>query len=117
MLVLVGATVIDVITGEVTVRAAAGETIESNDAVMDEVPSLTAVASPRAPAALLIVTTGVLDDDHVAHGVKICAAPSVRVPVAANCFVVPLAIVAVEGVTDIPATGEARSVAVPVTPE
>lgn len=117
MIGLVGLTAIAVITASVTVSIAVEETIESNDAVMDEVPSLTAVASPFDPAALLIVATGVIDDSQVAHEVKVWAAPSVRVPVAANCFVVPFARVAEVGVSKILATGEEMSVAVPVMPE
>ena len=48
----------------------------------------TAVANPFKPGVSPTVTDG-SDDVHVANGVRSCTVPSTRVPVAANCCVVP----------------------------
>jgi hypothetical protein len=114
---LAGVTVIDVRTAGVTVSVAAGdEATESNIAEMTVEPSATAVASPCDRGALLMVATAVLDEVHVAHVVKPCMVLSDNVPVAMNCRVVPLAILALRGVTAIDATLDEVSVAEPVTP-
>lgn len=54
--------------------------------LLDPVP--TPVASPL----VLIVTAAELDEDHVAELVRFCVVPSLNVPVAVNCSLVPLAI-------------------------
>ena len=59
-------------------------------------PCSTLVARPAA----LIVATASLEDVQVAEFVKSCALPSVKVPVAVNCWVCPLAINGLAGVTD-----------------
>jgi len=61
----------------------------------------TPVASPWVPAVLLIVATLVFDEDHVAVSVKSWMVPSLKVPVAVNCCVLPAAIDALVGVTAI----------------
>lgn len=48
-----------------------------------------AVASPFEPDKLLTVATPVSDEAHVANDVRFCTMLSARVPVAANCWVVP----------------------------
>ena len=57
---------------------------------MSAVPGAeTAVASPFEPNESLTVATPVSDEVHVANDVKFCTVLSSRVPVAANCWVVP----------------------------
>ena len=66
-------------------------------ALMFAVPAATLVASPVLPT----VAVDVVSDDQVADAVRFCVLPSVKVPVAVNCCVVPSAIEAVWGVTAI----------------
>jgi len=66
-------------------------------AVIVDVPSATAVASPLA----LIVATDVVDDVHVTVAVISEVDPSENVPVAMNCNVNPLATDPLIGVTSI----------------
>jgi hypothetical protein len=112
MLEFAGVTVIAVITAGVTVSIAGVDGMLENDAMMVVVPSLTAVANP----ALLIVATPVADEDQVATVVKICCAESASVPVAVNCWVVPLAMLVVRGANVIDAKGEDLKVADPDCP-
>ena len=65
------------------------------------VPVATAVARPWVPLVLLIVATPVLVDAHVAAVVRFWVLPSVKVPVAVNCWVTPTAIEGFVGVTAI----------------
>jgi len=113
---LEGVMVIEDKIAGVTASAADGELTESKLAEMKVVPVLTDVTSPLVVAVLLIVATPVFDDVHVAHVVRLWPAPSARVPEAVNCCVVPLAMLAVAGLTAIDITGEEMSAAVPVTP-
>ena len=53
-----------------------------------------------AKPAALIVATAVLEDAQVAEFVMFCMLPSVKVPVAVNCWVCPLAIKRLAGVTE-----------------
>ncbi len=66
-------------------------------AVMFAVPMPTLCASPP----LLIVAVETVSDDHVVVLVRFCVLPSVYVPVAVNCSLVPSAIDGVAGVTAI----------------
>ena len=50
------------------------------------------IAAPVARPAALILTVAGLDEAQVAVFVKFCVLPSLKVPVAVNCTVVPLAI-------------------------
>jgi hypothetical protein len=68
---------------------------EPEVAVTLGLPIATAVASPE----LLIVATVVLDELQVAEAVKSCLLPSLNVPVAVNCWVVPVVIDGFPGVT------------------
>jgi hypothetical protein len=49
----------------------------------------TAVASPFETAVSLTTAIAGVNDVHVANDVKFCTVLSTRVPVAANCWVVP----------------------------
>jgi len=111
-----GVMVIEDKTAGVTDSVADGELTESKVAVMNVVPVLTDVASPLVAAVLLIVATPVFDDVHVVQVVRLWPDPSARVPEAVNCCVVPLAMLALAGLTAIDITGEEMSAAVPVTP-
>ena len=70
-------------------------------AVMVVVPTATEVTKPFVPAALLIVAVAVLEELHVADAVRFCVVPSVYVPVAVNCIVLPRAIEGLTGVISI----------------
>jgi hypothetical protein len=85
-----------------------------NEALIAVEPAVVpAVASPDAP----MVATASIDDDQAAHLVKSCTAPFARVPRAANCCVVPGAILGGgDGVTFMSATEETARVADPVMP-
>jgi hypothetical protein len=61
-------------------------------------PAAIDVASPLDPAALLIVAAPVLEEFQVTKLVKSCVEPSEYVPVAVNCWVVPLAMLGLGGV-------------------
>jgi hypothetical protein len=75
-------------------------------------PMLTPLASP----AVLIVATPAAEELHVAVLLKFCVLPSLYVPVAVNCWVLPLAIDGFTGVTAIDASVAAVTVSV-VLPE
>jgi hypothetical protein len=116
MLGFVGVTVRDVSVAAVTISVAGPEVTLVKDDVMEAVPTLTAVALPFEPAALLMVATPELDVVQVARVVKVWIFPSASVPVAVNCCVVPLAMLAVVGVTTVDTRAEDLSAAVPETP-
>jgi len=80
--------VIDCSAAAVTVRAKLLELMPFWDAVMLLEPIATPVAKPLAP----ILTFAGLEDVHVAVFVKVCVLPSLNVPIAVNCTLVPLAI-------------------------
>ena len=75
--------------------AVVAPTIVPDVAVMLEVPAETPVTSP----AVLTVATAVSDDAQVAELVMIFVLPSLYVPVAAICCVLPAVTDGVEGVT------------------
>jgi hypothetical protein len=54
-------------------------------AVIAVLPTLTVVTRPREPAALLIVATAGVAEDHVTVVVRFCVELSVYTPVAVNC--------------------------------
>jgi hypothetical protein len=115
MLWFAGVTAIDSSTGAVTVSVTELEVTLENVAVMFVLPSATAVANP----VLLMVAIVVLDELQIADAVKFCVllqAPDDNVPVAVNCCIVPLGILALTGATAIDDTSDEVSVAVPVTP-
>lgn len=116
MLGFAGVTVIDVSTAGVTVSVAMLEITPLNVALMVVVPSETAVANPFEPAALLIVTAPVFEEDQIAHVVNVCIMALANVPVAVNCWVVPLAMLVVIGDTAIDDTSAEVSCVLPVVP-
>ncbi len=66
-----GVTAIDVSTAGVTLSVAVGlDVTPENTAEMAVDPSLTEVASPFEPEALLMEATAVFEDDQVAHVVR-----------------------------------------------
>ena len=79
-------------------------------------PVATLVANPCLLLVLLIVAAAVLSELHCAVAVMSCVLPSVNVPVAENCFVVPRGITGIAGVTaiDTSVAGLTLSVVVPV---
>lgn len=91
MAALEGVTAIDTNVGLPTVMVAE-VLIEPETAVMVAVPWPELVASPQLPTALPIITTAEDDELQVAVEVRSCVLPSVKVPVAVNCCVVPKAI-------------------------
>ena len=65
---------------------------------------------------MLIVATPVENEDHVANDVIICGVISCNVPVAANCWDVPLGILGAGGDTIIDSSKEVWKKAVPDWP-
>ena len=74
----------------------ADSVIEPDVAVMFALP----IPAPVDNPLLAIVATAVDDEPHVTELVRGCVLPSLYVPVAVNCWLVPFAIVALEGVMD-----------------
>src|SRR6185369_1385086 len=70
-------------------------------ALMVVVPVATPVARPWLPLVLLIVATPVSDDAHVTEVVRSWVLPSLKVPVAVNCWVPATLIEGFAGVTAI----------------
>jgi hypothetical protein len=85
-------------------------------AVIFAVPVPTLLATPCAPAALLIVATVGVSELQLTVLVRFCVLPSVNVPVAVNACVVPSGIVGIAGVTaiDTSAAGVTVSVVEPL---
>lgn len=81
--------------------------IEPEVAVTVVLPVPTLDASPP----VLMVATPVVEDPHVAELLRFCVLPSVNVPVAVNCWVVPRAIAGLAGVMAM----ETRAAAVTVS--
>jgi hypothetical protein len=79
-------------------------------------PVVTLAANPWLPLLLPIVAAAVLSELHCTVAVMSCVLPSVNVPVAENCFVVPRGITGIAGVTaiDTSVAGLTLSVVVPV---
>ena len=105
-----GDTAIDTSTAWVTVSVAEEEGTESIAAVMVAVPTSTAVASPFEPGLSLTMATPVLDVAQVANDVTSCVLQLfVNVPMAVNCCVVPLGVLALVGDVAIDATADELS--------
>ena len=68
-------------------------------ALMLVVPVATPVARPWLPLVLLIVAMPVSDEAHVTDVVRFWVLPSLKVPVAVNCWVPPTPIEGFAGVT------------------
>src|SRR5262245_34420732 len=97
---LAGVTAIDWSAAAVTVSVVAPLMPESA-ALIDEVPTAAAVASPLVPAAFDIVATLVVADAQLTWLVRFWVEASENVPVAVNCWVSPLATEGLPGVTAI----------------
>ena len=67
-------------------------------AVIVVVPVVTGVTKPFDPAALLIAATDSADEPQVTSVVRFCVEPSEYVPFALNCWVVPIAMLGLDGV-------------------
>jgi hypothetical protein len=80
----------------VTVRVVVPET-PPDTVVIVVVPVATGVAMPLLPATLLIVATDVADELQVAETVRSCVVLPEKVPVALNCWVVPIAMLGFVG--------------------
>ena len=107
-----GVTSMDSSTAWVTVKVDDAEGNASTVAVMVAVPRLTAVASPFEPAVSLTVATPVVDVAHVASDVTSCMLqPPDNVPMAENCWVIPLGMDVMVGDVTIDATAAEESVA------
>src|SRR5271154_5542830 len=91
-----GATVIDCTVAAVTVRTVE-PLIAPDVALIVEVPTPAPVARP----AVVIVAVVVVPDDQVTVDVRFWVEPSLNVPVAVNCWVLPLVIDGFAGVTAI----------------
>jgi hypothetical protein len=115
MLVVVGATEIELKVAGVTVSTAGGtEVTVANEARMFVVPVPLDSASPNVPAVFPTVATEGVEELQIAKVVRSCVPPPASVPVAVNCRDVPSAMLAVGGVTAIDATAADVS---PVDPE
>jgi hypothetical protein len=93
---LTGVIAIDVSVAAVTVRVVDPDTLPEVAVTVVE-PVATEVASPLEPAALLIVAAPVLDELQVTAVVRFCVVLSEYFPVAANCCLVPLAMLGLAG--------------------
>ena len=93
-----GVTAIDTKVGAAAKNVMVAEpNIEPELAVMVELPG----PAPDAWPLLVTLATAAFDEVHVAEPVRSCVLPSLKVPVAANCCVVPNASEGFAGVTTI----------------
>ncbi len=92
-----GVTAIDTRVAGVTVSVVDPDMLPDVAVTVVE-PAATDVARPFEPVALLIVATPVLDELQVTVVVRFCVVLSENVPVAVNCWVVPLAMLGLAGV-------------------
>ncbi len=115
MLVLAAVTEMDLSVALLTVRVVDPE-VFPKVAVIVEVPADTAAAFPVEPAALLTVATDV-PEVQVTCDVMSCVLLSEYVPVAVNCWDVPIAMPGLAGVTamDTSVTGLTVRVVEPAT--
>ena len=97
---LCGLIAIDTSAAAVTVTVVDPVT-EPDVAVIVAVPSPSLLANPALAGSLLIVAVPGVSDDHVTVPVMFCTLPSVYVPVAVKCCVVPNASTGIAGVTAI----------------
>ena len=116
MLGLVGVIAMDTSVADVTVSAAVPDTLPDVAVIVVE-PVATEVALPLEPAALLIAATVALDELQDTAVVRFCVELLEYVPVAVNCWVVPLTMLEFAGVTamDTSVAEVTVSVAVPTT--
>ncbi len=99
------------VLAEVTVNMAVPEITPTMEVITIE-PADIEVASPFDPAALLIEATLLFDELQVEALVRFCTVLSENVPVAVNCFTVPVIMDELPGDTDIVASVAAVTVSV-----
>jgi hypothetical protein len=116
MLADVGDIAIFVRDAALTVRLAVPDT-EPESAVMVVVPAPVLVAKPALPAELLMVATFAAKELQCTVVVTSCVVPSAYMPVAVNCWLVPIPMAVLCGVTLIDTSGAAVTIRfeVPVT--
>jgi hypothetical protein len=95
---LVGVTVIDTSVAEVTLSTVDPE-ILPNDAIIVIDPGAVEAAIPLEPFALLMVAMDGAEEFQTTDVVRSCVVLSENVPVAVKCWVVPLTMLALVGVT------------------
>jgi hypothetical protein len=105
---LEGVTEIDTSAAVAIVNVVALE-MEPEVAVIFAVPVPELVASPAVPLALLMTATFAFEELQVTVEVTSCVLPSVYVPVAVNCCVVPRGIDGVEGLIAIETRAAGRT--------
>jgi len=115
MLGLVGVIAIDTNVACVTVSVVEPEMLPEVAVIVVD-PVAPDVASPCEPAVLLIVAAPVLEELQMTEAVRSCVVVSEKVPVAVNCWVVPLAMPGLVGVRAMDASVAAEMVIV-VSPE
>lgn len=104
---LAGETVIETSVAELTAKVTE-PSVPPRLAVIVLLPALAPVAKPAGE----IPATLAFDEPQMAIPVKFCVLPSVNVPVAVNCSVVPVAICGFAGETAIEASVAAVTVSV-----
>ena len=97
MLGLVGFTDMDTSVAEVTVSEFEPDMLPDTAVIVVE-PAAAAVANPLEPAALLMPATASSDELQVTVVVRSCVVLSENVPVATNCWFVPLTMLGLVGV-------------------
>jgi hypothetical protein len=110
----VGVTATDTNIAGVTVSVVEPEMLPEV-AVIEVEPVATAVASPWEPAALLIVAALAFEELQMTEAVRSCVVLSEKVPVAMICWVVPLAIPGLVGVSEMD-TNVAGEIVIVVSP-
>ena len=113
---LAGVRAIEVSTAAVTVTLAVPGT-PARVAVMVALPTPAPVTRPWLPGALLMAARVGAEETHVASAVRFWVVPSEKSPVAVSCWLVPLAMEELGGVTVIPVSTAAVTVTVvaPIT--
>ncbi len=98
MLGLAGVTAIDTNVAELTESVVLPE-MAPLAAEIVVLPAVALVASPSEPAALLIVATAGVLEAQVTCAVRFCVELSEKIPVAVNCWLTPLGVLGLAGVT------------------
>ena len=93
-----GSTAIEINIAGVTVKVVDPDLLPSVAVIVVD-PTTTGVTNPFEPAALLMAATDADDEPQVTAVVRFCVEPSEYVPVAMNCWVVPSAMLGLDGVT------------------
>jgi len=96
-----GFTVIETSVALLTVRVVEA-VIEPDVAEMLELPVAMQVVKPALPVALLVDATEILDEAHCTMPVTSWVLPSLKVPLAVNCWMLPTGAVGFAGLTVMP---------------